>query len=89
MPKGLVTIRIALVLKLNRQRRINCTKAWETHVTITNLEITEQLQMLDTPLLYIVEKAAITVSQCVQKYAVYFYPDHNTLQYLLIQYRDL
>jgi hypothetical protein len=26
--------------------------------------------------------------QCIQKYAVYFYHDHNTLQYLLIQYRD-
>jgi hypothetical protein len=27
-------------------------------------------------------------NQCVQKYAVYFYHDRNTLQYLLIQYRD-
>jgi hypothetical protein len=26
--------------------------------------------------------------QCIQKYAVYFYHDYNTLQYLLIQYRD-
>jgi hypothetical protein len=43
-------------------------------------------QAIETGKAYFEEYAS---TQCIQKYAVYFYHDRNTLQYLLIQYHDL
>jgi hypothetical protein len=46
-------------------------------------------KMLKKPLTSPVHEAIKLYMQCIQRYAVYFYDDRNTLQYLLIQYRDL